>query len=198
MIRYLKIRPRLHNLLQLFAIGTGGVVAIEASFIFAALVTLCMATVDYGFWLTRKSQAEAVSYSLVSVLRERRYLYNGTTALTTAQLNQLTKLAETLLGSSSVRKFCLTIESLDFKDQVVKKVSTTILLTGGATNCKLQPAIKLTELTGLSPWSNRSRWIPLYQVTLSVPVPKGTLSSLLQGVGALPENVVVSNIALLR
>lgn len=198
MIRYLNRRHPPPNNLRRFITDTAGVVAIEASFIFTILLALCMAAVDYSAWMIRKSQAEAVSYALVSVLRERTYLYNGVENITAAQLTQLTKLAETLLGSASNRKFCLTIEMVDFKEEAVKKVKNSPLLTGGAAKCKLQPATKLTELTGLSPWSNRSRWIPLYQVTLSVPVPKGTLGNLLRGVGALPESVVVSNVALLR
>ena len=197
-MRYLKAIKRLKHKPPVSLSDTSGVVAIEASIIFSVLAILCMAMVDYGFWVTRKSALEAVSYSLVSVLRERTYLYAGRENITQQDLDQLTKLAGTMLGDKTFSELCITIERVDFEKKITNKIATYTQLSGGAKSCRLKPAVSLKELTGLSSWSNRNRWVPLYQVTLSVLVPQGTVSRLLQGVGALPERVVVSRVALQR
>ncbi len=175
-----------------------GVVAVEAAFIFSLLVMMVVAVMDYGFYLALHSRAEAVNYSLTTVLRERYWLYEADEAVTQAQLDELAQLADVMFGEKSQRDFCLTVEQIMFKDEKVKSVASRTVLYGGAENCRAQPVTKLETLTALSPWSSASRWMPLYQVTLSVPTPENGLHKLLQSVGALPERIIVSNVALPR
>ena len=174
------------------------VAAVEAAFIFSLLVILVIAVTDYGFYLALHSRAEAVNYSLISVLRERTWLYDAEETVTQAQLDELGRLAGVMLGKTQAQQLCLTVEQVIFKDEKVKSVAASTIFFSGAASCQAQPAIPLETLTELSPWSSASRWMPLYQVTLSVPTQENSLHKLLQGVGALPERIVVSSVALPR
>ncbi|WP_168199648.1 tight adherence pilus pseudopilin TadF [Pantoea sp. CCBC3-3-1] len=174
------------------------VVAVEAAFIFSLLVILVIAVTDYGFYLTLRSRAEAVNYSLTSVLRERTWLYDADEAVTQVQLDELAKLAGVMFGKTGAQQLCLTVEQIVFKDEKIKSVAASTIFFSGAANCRTQPITRLEALTELSPWSSASRWMPLYQVTLSVPTPENSLHKLLQGVGALPERIIISNVALPR
>lgn len=174
------------------------VAAVEAAFIFSLLVVIVIAVTDYGFYLALHSRAEAVNYSLTSVLRERTWLYDADETVTQIQLDELAKLAEVMLGKAGAQRLCLTVEQVVFKDEKVKSVAASTVFSSGTDNCRAQAATRLETLTELSPWSSASRWMPLYQVTLSVPTPENSLHKLLQGVGALPERIIVSNVALPR
>ncbi|QKJ88441.1 hypothetical protein PMPD1_3524 [Paramixta manurensis] len=175
-----------------------GSVTIEAALVFTVLITLCMALVEYGFFLAFKGRTEAVSHSLVSVIRERSALYNGVDPLSRMDVEQLTQLAKTMLADNAAQTFCLTVEMVSFSTGEQKQVENYSLFSGGMAGCQLSPVKPLDTLVALSPWTSRARWLPLYQVTLSVPVPKGSLNRLLQGARILPERVVVSAVAVRR
>ena len=178
--------------------ASAGSITIEAAFIFPLLLAFCAAAIDYGQYLTLSSRVQSVSYSLINVLRERTELYNSNESIDQAQLTQLTSLAETMLGQVQATGLCLTIEMITFKESEKKTVSTNPIYYGGASKCRQEPTVRLTKLTDLSVWSVRERWLPLYQVTLSLPVPDDTVPRLLKGVGLLPERIVKSNVALPR
>lgn len=178
--------------------ASDGSITVEAAMIFPLLIAICAAAFDYGQYMTLRSRVQSVSYSLTNVLRERSELYNGSEAINQAQLTQLTSLAQTMLGKVQATGLCLTIEMITFKDSEKKVVNTNPVYYGGANKCRQEPTTRLTALTDLSTWSVRERWLPLYQVTLSLPVPDDKVHRLLKGVGALPERIVKSNVAMPR
>ncbi|MBS0855871.1 MULTISPECIES: tight adherence pilus pseudopilin TadF [Tatumella] len=175
-----------------------GSVLVEAAFIFTLLTILSCAALDYGFWLMTRSKAERINYSLASVIRERVNLYDGRETLTSSDVSQLAELARFMAGDNSVKTLCVQVESLSFKEVTTRRqVDQYQKMTAGAAKCSTS-ASALTRYAELSPMSIRGRWVPLYQVTLSVPAPAGSLSGLLSAVGALPETITVSNIVLAR
>lgn len=175
-----------------------GSVIVEAAFIFPLLVILSCGAMDYGFWLMTRSKAERITASLAAVIRERTVLYDGRETLTTPDINQLVSLAKYMADDNSVSKLCLQVESLSFKAiDTSHQIDQYQKMVGGAAKCS--PAYTaLTSYSELSPMSIRGRWMPLYQVTLSVPAPHSSLTALLSQVLALPETVTVSNIVLAR
>lgn len=175
-----------------------GSVIVEAAFIFPLLAILSCGAMDYGFWLLTRSKAERITASLASVIRERATLYDGRETLTSADVSQLVSLAKYMADDKSVDKLCIQVESLSFKtDTTSPKTDQYQKLTAGAAKCA--PSVTaLTNYSALSPMSIRGRWVPLYQVTLKVPAPKGSISALLSKLGALPDTITVSNIVLVR
>lgn len=175
-----------------------GSVIVEAAFIFPLLVILGCGAMDYGFWLLTRSKAERITASLAAVIRERTTLYEGRETLTTTDVNQLVSLAKYMANDSSVDKLCVQVESLSFKSvTTTPQADQYQKLTGGVAKCS--PGVTpLTSYSELSPMSIRGRWVPLYQVTLSVPAPRGSISALLNHLEALPETITVSNIVLVR
>ncbi len=175
-----------------------GAVVVEAAFIFPLLAILSCAAMDYGFWLLTRSKAERINASLASVIRERTVLYDGIETISSNDVSQLASLAKYMAQDASVDKLCVQVETLSFKSVTTSHQTNQYQkLTAGAAKC----APKFTALTNfsqLSPMSIRGRWVPLYQVTLSVPAPKGSISALLSKAGALPDTISVSNIVLVR
>lgn len=175
-----------------------GSVIVEAAFIFPLLVILSCGAMDYGFWLLTRSKAERITASLASVIRERTALYDGRETLTTTDISQLVSLAKYMADDKTVDKLCVQVESLSFKTITTSHQTDQYQkLTGGAAKCA-PTFTALTSYAELSPMSIRGRWVPLYQVTLSVPAPKGSISALLSKLGALPGTITVSNIVLVR
>ncbi len=175
-----------------------GSVLVEAAFIFPLLVILSCASLDYGLWLMTRSKAERINASLASVIRERTALYDGRETLTSKDVSQLVSLAKYMMEDNSADNLCVQVESLSFKDTASSPQTDKYQkLTAGATKCT--PSVTaLTRFNELSPMSIRGRWVPLYQVTLKVSAPKGSISSLLSKLGALPDTITVSNIVLVR
>ncbi len=197
---FLKTFKKLIRLTLKAFTNTSGVVVVEAAIIFSFISVLCVGALDYGFYLVWKGKIERVNHSITSVLRERTTLYDGNETITQAHVSQLFSLTKKITGNKTMTEnACLTVEFILFDEKYeYKKIKTYGILYDGKKNCKSAPLRKLTDLVDLSPKSIRLRWMPIYQVTLSHPVPQGTLHYLLKNVGAIPDNVVVSNVALPR
>ena len=174
-----------------------GSVVVEAAFIFGFLSVLTVAAMDYGFWLMTRSKAERITYSLAAVIRERSTLYNGQETPVSSEVTELASLAKFLAQDSTVSGLCVQLESVSFKEATTRQVDKYQKFSAGKSKCQVTaPALKSN--LQLSPLSIRGRWIPLYQVSLSVPAPRGSLSALLRLTGVLPETITVSNIVLAR
>lgn len=179
-------------------INDSGSVIIEAAFIFSFISILCLGALDYGFYLVWKGKTERVSHSLTSVLRERSFFYAGRENITQKDVDEAVKLLNIMFGNQVAKNACLVVETVNFREGANKKIQSYSKLYGGNKSCSLSPGKKLNSLPELSPYSVRSRWMPMYQVTLSIPAPAGTLHHILNRIGMLPEKIVVSNIALPR
>ncbi|GAA0509381.1 tight adherence pilus pseudopilin TadF [Tatumella terrea] len=174
-----------------------GSVVVEAAFIFVFLSVLTVAAMDYGFWIMARSKAERINYSLAAVIRERNTLYNGQETPGSSEVTELASLAKFLAQDSTASSLCVRLESVSFKDSATRQVDKYQKASAGKSRCEVN-APALTANLQLSPLSIRGRWIPLYQVSLSIPAPRGSLSALLRRTGALPETITVSNIVLAR
>lgn len=175
-----------------------GTLYIEAAFILPLVVVLLTASLEYGFRLAWQSKVERINYALASVLRERATLYNTDETLSQAQADQLAGLAVVMLGERYRSRLCLVVESLSFQDKAnERKVARHQTFSVNASQCNTSKT-PLTMFAAVSPMTIRGRWLPLYQVTLSVPAPEGTLHKLLKNLQVLPARVTVANVVLAR
>ncbi|AUX94015.1 tight adherence pilus pseudopilin TadF [Mixta gaviniae] len=179
-------------------LSTRGSIYIEAAFILPLVVVILTASLEYGFYFAWQSKIERINYALSSVFRERGALYNTDETLSQAQANQLADLAAVMLGEQYRSQLCLTVESLSFQDNTKeRKVALHQTFSVNGSRC---PVVNtpLTQFAAMSPLTIRGRWLPLYQVTLSVPAPESTLHKLLNNIQVLPAWVTVSNVVLAR
>ncbi|WP_034916611.1 tight adherence pilus pseudopilin TadF [Erwinia sp. 9145] len=178
-----------------FSDAVAGSILTEAAFIFTVLVSLCVGAIDYGGFIAQRGRTESVSYSLASVLRERKHLYDDREIITQADVDQLAALAATLLDHPEAANFCLSVESMTFRAGEERAVEDYRRYNSGMAQCNsTRPATLLSDLTDLSVWSNRQRWIPLYQLTLSVPARKSSLQTLT----LLPDDINAASIVIRR
>jgi tight adherence protein F len=175
-----------------------GSVYIEAAFILPVVVAVLIASLEYGFRFAWQSKVERINYALASVFRERAMLYSSDETISQPQANQLADLAVVMLGEQYRSQLCLIVESLSFRNKKdAREVAHYQTFSVNGSQCKAANR-PLTTFASVSPMTIRGRWLPLYQVTLSVPAPEGMLHKLLKNTQALSTRVTVSNVVLAR
>ncbi|WP_034946680.1 tight adherence pilus pseudopilin TadF [Erwinia oleae] len=178
-----------------FSDAVAGSILTEAAFIFTVLVSLCVGAIDYGGFIAQRGRIESVSYSLASVLRERKHLFDDREMIIQEDVDRLAALTATLLDHPEAANFCLSVESVTFRPGEDKVVENYRRYNGGMAQCNnTRPAALLSDLTDLSVWSNRQRWIPIYQLTLIVPTRKSSLQTL----SLLPDDIKAASIVIRR
>lgn len=157
-----------------------------------------MGIIEYGSWLVMKSQVERVNYSIASVFRERNALYAKNEIFSKDEVKNIYELAKNLTYHRYDEGLCLRIEAIHFADSEKKNINIHQNMEYGSGLCKKLSSSSLDKKIEFSPYSNRKRWIPLYQVSLIIPTPKGSLNTLLKSVDILPEYVSTHTILLAR
>ncbi|WP_241592413.1 tight adherence pilus pseudopilin TadF [Rosenbergiella epipactidis] len=185
---------RIHSVVK----DNRGSIVVEAAFIFSFLSIITVASLEYGFWLAAKSQVERVNYSLASLVRERTQFYGKRESFSNNDIQQLYELAKSLTYHRYDKELCLRVEAIGFTPAVKKTISYQQKLDYGSTLCNSITTPPLKNSIEFSPFSSRQRWLPLYQVTLILPTPKGTLHRILKSVDLLPEYVSAYTILLAR
>ncbi|WKX27270.1 tight adherence pilus pseudopilin TadF [Tatumella ptyseos] len=179
-------------------IGNKGSVFIEAAFIFTFLSILTVGLLEYGTLLVLKSQVERVNYSIASVIRERSELYSKNDAFTTSEMKEIYELTKALTYHRYDKELCIRIESVHFKAQQKKVISHQQSENYGSSLCNKLNTTPISKKIEFSPLSSRNRWLPMYQVSLIIPTPAGSLNKLLKKVDALPETVSAHTLMLVR
>lgn len=155
--------------------NNNGSVIIEFSFIVFIMIIFMKILMSISEYYSTIGKLDRISYSLAGIVRERTLLYSNNSELTQLQVNQLKKVAENMLLHSGLSKYSLSIkvEKIHFNTTQSSSTENKIIdntksLSFNIGSC--EPDKLLRELTQLSSFSNAGRWIPLYQVTLCLPV----------------------------
>lgn len=155
--------------------NNNGSVIIEFSFIVFIMIIFMKILMSISEYYSTIGKLDRISYSLAGIVRERTLLYSNNSELTKLQVNQLKKVAENMLLHSGLSKYSLSIkvEKIHFNTTQSSSTENKIIdnmksLSFNIGSC--EPDKLLRELTQLSSFSNAGRWIPLYQVTLCLPV----------------------------
>ncbi|WP_241608350.1 tight adherence pilus pseudopilin TadF [Rosenbergiella epipactidis] len=175
-----------------------GSIIVEAAFIFSFLAIITVAILEYGSWLALKSQVDRVNYSISSIIRERSYLYGKRDAFANNDVKEIYELAKSLTNHRFDAGLCVRVEAVHFTGSEKKTISSLQKLDYGSRLCNSLTLPEIKNKIEYSPYSSRNRWLPLYQVSLIIPTPKGTLNTLLKGVGMLPEYVSAHTILIVR
>lgn len=144
-------------------------------FIIMLLIKLFISVTEYQSTI---GKLDRISYSLAGIIRERNRLYPDDEMLTQNNVNDLASLANNMLLTSGIssNNFAITVETLHFNptesaapgNKIINDTKSEEFSVG---TC--HPIRSLREMADLSPYSNRGRWVPLYQVTLCLPAPTG-------------------------
>ncbi|UNK23988.1 tight adherence pilus pseudopilin TadF [Yersinia intermedia] len=144
-------------------------------FIIMLLIKLFISVTEYQSTI---GKLDRISYSLAGIIRERNRLYSDDEMLTQNNVNDLASLANNMLLASGIssNNFAITVETLHFNptesaapgNKIINDTKSEEFSVG---TC--HPIRSLREMADLSPYSNRGRWVPLYQVTLCLPAPTG-------------------------
>lgn len=139
------------------------------------LIKLFISVTEYQSTI---GKLDRISYSLAGIIRERNRLYSDDEMLTQNNVNDLVSLANNMLLTSGIssNNFAITVETLHFNptesaapgNKIINDTKSEEFSVG---TC--HPIRSLREMADLSPYSNRGRWVPLYQVTLCLPAPTG-------------------------
>lgn len=145
------------------------------TFIIMLLIKLFISVTEYQSTI---GKLDRISYSLAGIIRERNRLYSDDEMPTQNNVNDLASLANNMLLTSGIssNNFAITVETLHFNptesaapgNKIINDTKSEEFSVG---TC--HPIRSLREMADLSPYSNRGRWVPLYQVTLCLPAPTG-------------------------
>ncbi|MBT0719481.1 hypothetical protein HGT71_14635 [Rosenbergiella epipactidis] len=184
--------------MKLLLTETRGSVIVEAAFIFSFLSILTVGCMEYGFWYAGKSQIDRVSYSLSSLIRERSTFYNKKEQFSKADVQQLYEMAKYLTGNKYNSTLCVRVEGVYFQSGSKQRLKEYKQINHGSNLCNNITGNSLKDKLSLATFSNRQRWMPLYQVTLVVGNPQGALDKLLNSVGLIPAVITSYNVVLVR
>lgn len=190
-----------------------GSVAIEFVFYFFAICLLCILLIDFSRFLLNKACLERVNNTLASILRERSALYQGKDVLTQKDVNQLDRLASTLLAETRIgERYQLYVDAVYFKEssrseKIIKGKPDEF--TGnnrsGGKCTKSTFAKDLNKLIALSPFSHadnesisQGHWLPVYQVTICAESDHSLFMKTFESIGLPFENISVSNAVIPR
>ncbi|USD67751.1 tight adherence pilus pseudopilin TadF [Vibrio sp. SCSIO 43136] len=138
-----------------------GVFSIEMAFVLIGMSACLYFCFDLGYQQIRKSQLERVSYSLVSVLKERTLFYQQKQPVDGKQVAQLHKIAARLLNTSPER----VAINVDYRIGKTQRINQSqrhgfTCESQGKLNQKFDVAL---EKTG--------EFAPVYQVTVCQKIP---------------------------
>ena len=155
------------NLVRRFSVNKIGAVTIEFFFMILLLGILFAFMADLVVLRSTLGKLDTASFSLVNILRERTQLYGGRANITDGDLAEFRQLAKLILfdDKNSVQKVDVVLEYWAQDSSGNETVETK----GDIGDC--QPYHPIRDLKDLSPYSEvyqRSRKVPLYQVTLCV------------------------------
>ncbi|WP_171380996.1 tight adherence pilus pseudopilin TadF [Vibrio europaeus] len=139
-----------------------GVFAIELAFILLAMTWSLYFCFDLGYQQMRKSQLERVSYSLVSLLKERSLFYSGNPKNTGEEAKELRDLGSRLLGIPP-EKLSVVIER-----RTGESLRRTRKEKSGSIACI--PVNALDSKFDI-PLEKSGKFAPVYQVTLCQSIP---------------------------
>ncbi|MFA3762515.1 tight adherence pilus pseudopilin TadF [Yersinia sp. 2466 StPb PI] len=158
--------------------NNNGSAIIEFSFVIFIIMLLIKLFISVTEYQSTVGKLDRISYSLAGIIRERNRLYSDDEILTQNNVNDLTTLASNMLLTSGIfsDNFAITVETLHFNpaesaapgNKIINDTKSEEFIVG---TC--HPIRSLREMADLSPYSNRGRWVPLYQVTLCLPAPTG-------------------------
>lgn len=185
-----------------------GSITIEMAVITLLFFSVIFFAVDMGMYFLNKSKVERVNYSLMSLYRERFSVYAEREAVVQDDVDDLAKVAKTLLGPVMSTGMILRVEGLFFKDTSTEEnriVDKTTILTSGAGTDSLTSIPRcfshlppLDSSKDMSAWTNRPRYLPVYRITICVPNRMLLLNGFTGYMSSLPENFIISNTALAR
>jgi tight adherence protein F len=140
-----------------------GVFSIELAFVLVGMSAALYFCFDLGFQQTKKSQLERVSYSLVSVLKERKLFFESKDLNTGKEASQLHNLAAHLLNVDK-SKVAVTIERRVGKEGQRRNITETSGQFVCATKDSLDSRFDI-------PLEKSKKVAPVYQVTVCQQVP---------------------------
>ncbi|MGP2541587.1 tight adherence pilus pseudopilin TadF [Yersinia sp. 2541 StPb PI] len=161
-----------------FISNNNGSAIIEFSFVIFIIMLLIKLLISVTEYQSTVGKLDRISYSLAGIIRERNRLYSDDEILTQNNVNDLTTLASNMLLTSGISSdnFAITVETLHFNPAESAAPGNKIINDTKSEEFSVgicQPIMSLREMDDLSPYSNRGRWVPLYQVTLCLPAPTG-------------------------
>ncbi|VEJ08859.1 tight adherence pilus pseudopilin TadF [Actinobacillus delphinicola] len=172
---------KLLNPIKRFLRETKGAAAIEFLLTVMFLVLVLFFMMDLAITRATVAQLDNISYSLVTVLRERTQLYRTADgkgkveAISESEVKPLKILAKAMYygNPNDSRPLYLVIQSLQFKQTSATKepvVDMSLSQPLGDTQ-QCVPTTNLLNFQNIAPRSeqNDERTIPLYQVTVCVP-----------------------------
>lgn len=161
-----------------FIKNNSGSAIIEFSLVIFIIMLLIKLFISVTEYQSTTGKLDRISYSLAGIIRERNRLYSDDEMLTQNNVNDLASLANNMLLTSGIssNNFAITVETLHFNptesaapgNKIINDTKSEEFSVG---TC--HPIRSLREMADLSPYSNRGRWVPLYQVTLCLPAPTG-------------------------
>ncbi|OVZ94332.1 pseudopilin [Yersinia kristensenii] len=165
---YKKINPK--NII----VNMQGAIIVE--FVFVVFITTLFIKIllSVSEYYSTVGKLDRISYSLVGVVRERTRLYNNDNVLTQAQVNEIKKLADSMLANSHYPQtdLAIKIETIHFRHTDSSEIENRHIDDEKSFSFNIgvcEPDESLNELSQLSSFSLAGRWIPLYQVTLCLP-----------------------------
>lgn len=185
-------------------INRRGSVAVEFAIISIFLLTFMIFLADLIMRQAMLGKLDRISYSIAGVLRERTQLYQSDETVVQGDVKEIYSLAARMMKdmdpSANTSAMSIRVEQMFFaprkellsNDKEINMGPT--LFYGNYSGC--EPAKPLSSQSKLAPRGSYGRWVPLYQVTVCVPL-TSWYTRLSQGVGMSPE-VVSSSIVMVR
>jgi tight adherence protein F len=143
-----------------------GVFTIEAAFVIGLLVFMMLFLADIAIQLLSQTQAQRISYSLTTALKERSRFFEGRQAITQQDFEVINELASDLLSLQAPSKrdgYGLFMESLT--DTGVQSFSKSF---DSGSNCN--PDTSIGNMSHLIPVRQDGARFPIYQVTICIKV----------------------------
>lgn len=146
-----------------------GTFSIEFTLVATGFILILAFTSDVVANISTKGRLDRLSYSIVSVLKERTQLYNESDVLQSAQIDQMYSLVNQILtrsmGNYDPNKLGMYFEQQKFDNKKpVTPLQNIHLFSRGQFSC--QPVNSLHSLETLSPTTTWGRRGVLYQVTI--------------------------------
>ncbi|PMN71899.1 tight adherence pilus pseudopilin TadF [Enterovibrio norvegicus] len=147
-----------------------GVFTIELAMILLAFSLIIVFSMDVVVKQTVKGKLDRLSYSLVSLLRERSQLFDGDESMTHDEATKSLALIERSLSSTmntfDIQRLGMVIEQqrFDSNNNPIPPVANVHIFTLGSYSC--EPEEPLVTKIDLSPLSQFDNKLTLYQVSL--------------------------------
>ena len=141
-----------------------GVFSIEMAFVLIGMCAALYFCFDLGYQQIRKSQLERVSYSLVSVLKERTLFYQKKEQVSTEEVNDLHLLAVRLLNIKNNSQVSVVVDQR-IQGQPSTQIRSTI---SQVISCK--PHQMLSDKFDIT-LEKTGKKAPVYQVTVCQQIP---------------------------